>query len=93
MSIPRASVAIVGAGDFVGADIAKRFVAAGFSVHGGRRQGEKLASLKAEIEAAGGKFTGHTLDARPEESVAGGAYGSTLMLLHVKADGDAGMVA
>ena len=68
MSTP-ASVAIVGAGDFIGAAIARRFAAAGFSVHGGRRQGEKLASLKAEIEAAGGKFTGHTLDARTEESV------------------------
>lgn len=69
MSTPRASVAIVGAGDFIGAAIAKRFAAGGFSVHGGRRQGEKLASLKAEIEAAGGTFTGHTLDARTEASV------------------------
>ena len=70
MSTPRTSVAIVGAGDFIGAAIAKRFAAAGYSVHGGRRQGEKLASLKAEIEASGGKFTGHTLDARTEDSVA-----------------------
>jgi NAD(P)-dependent dehydrogenase (short-subunit alcohol dehydrogenase family) len=70
MSIPRASVAIVGAGDFIGAAIAKRFAAAGFRVHGGRRQGEKLASLKADIEAAGGTFTGHTLDARKEEAIA-----------------------
>jgi NAD(P)-dependent dehydrogenase (short-subunit alcohol dehydrogenase family) len=44
-----ASVAIVGAGDFIGAAIARRFAAEGFHVHGGRRQGEKLAPLAAEI--------------------------------------------
>ncbi len=65
------SVAIVGAGDFIGAAIARRFAAGGYAVHGGRRGGEKLASLAAEIAAAGGRFTGHSLDARSEESVAG----------------------
>lgn len=63
------SVAIVGAGDFIGAAIAKRFAAGGYTVHGGRRGGEKLAPLSEEIAAAGGKFIGHTLDARNEESV------------------------
>src|SRR4051812_26508911 len=64
------SVAVVGAGDFIGAAIARRFAAEGYHVHGGRRQGEKLASLKAEIAATGGSFTGHSLDARSEESLA-----------------------
>ncbi len=66
----KASVAIAGAGDFIGAAICKRFAAEGYQVHGGRRQGEKLAGLSREIEAAGGHFLGHTLDARSEESVA-----------------------
>lgn len=64
-----ASVAIVGAGDYIGAAIARRFAAGGYRVHGGRRGGEKLAALEAEIAAAGGRFTGHTLDARQEDSV------------------------
>lgn len=64
-----ASVAIVGAGDFIGAAIARRFAAEGYDVHGGRRQGEKLKELEAEIAASGGRFTGHTLDARTEEGI------------------------
>jgi NAD(P)-dependent dehydrogenase (short-subunit alcohol dehydrogenase family) len=64
-----ASVAIVGAGDFIGAAIARRFAAEGYRVHGGRRQGDKLAALEAEIAAAGGHFRGHSLDARSEEAV------------------------
>ena len=71
MELRNASVAVVGAGDFIGAAIAKRFAAEGYAVHGGRRQGARLDALKAEIESAGGRFTGHTLDARSEESVAG----------------------
>jgi len=69
MTQRNASVAVVGAGDFIGAAICKRFAAEGFRVHGGRRQGEKLANLARDIESAGGSFTGHTLDARNEESV------------------------
>lgn len=69
MSGSNASVAIVGAGDFIGAAIARRFAAEGYRVHGGRRQGEKLAPLAEEIAAAGGIFRGHTLDARSAESV------------------------
>ncbi|MEO5972817.1 MAG: SDR family NAD(P)-dependent oxidoreductase [Sphingomicrobium sp.] len=64
------SVAIVGAGDFIGAAIARRFAAEGFHVHGGRRQGDKLDALTAQIAAAGGTFTGHSLDARSEEGIA-----------------------
>lgn len=65
-----ASVAIVGAGDFIGAAIAKRFAAEGYAVHGGRRQGDKLAAFAEAIAGDGGRFTGHSLDARSEEAVA-----------------------
>lgn len=64
------SVAIVGAGDFIGSAIARTFAAAGYQVHGGRRNGDQLKPLEAEIAAAGGSFTGHTLDARSEEGIA-----------------------
>ena len=64
------SVAIVGAGDFIGSAIARTFAAAGYAVHGGRRNGEQLQPLEAEIAAAGGRFTGHTLDARSEDAIA-----------------------
>lgn len=69
MAERNASVAIVGAGDFIGAAIARRFAAEGYRVHGGRRQGDRLAALGAEIGAAGGLFRGHALDARSEEAV------------------------
>ncbi len=65
-----ASVAIVGAGDFIGAAVAKRFAAEGYRVHAGRRSTGKLDSLAEEIAASDGRFTAHTLDARSEESVA-----------------------
>jgi len=65
-----ATVAVVGAGDFIGAAIARKFAAEGYTVFIGRRQGEKLAPLKAEIEAAGGRVFARSLDAREEEQVA-----------------------
>jgi NAD(P)-dependent dehydrogenase (short-subunit alcohol dehydrogenase family) len=64
-----ASVALVGAGDFIGAAIAKKFAAEGFVVFVGRRTGKKLAPLIAEIEAAGGRVTGRSLDARKEDDI------------------------
>jgi NAD(P)-dependent dehydrogenase (short-subunit alcohol dehydrogenase family) len=66
----RASVAVVGAGDFIGAAIAERFAAGGYRVFGGRRNGDKLAPLAARIEAAGGAFVGASLDARQEDQIA-----------------------
>jgi NAD(P)-dependent dehydrogenase (short-subunit alcohol dehydrogenase family) len=65
-----ATAAIVGAGDFIGAAIARKFAAEGYTVFIGRRQGEKLDPLKAEIEAAGGRVFARSLDARDEEEVA-----------------------
>lgn len=69
MADRRASVAVVGAGDFIGAAIVRRFAAGGYRVHGGRRQREKLSPLAEEIAAAGGAFQAHALDARDEGSV------------------------
>jgi len=57
------SVAVIGAGDHIGAAIARRFAAEGFLVHAGRRNGEKLAPL------LGGNITGRSLDARESEDV------------------------
>lgn len=61
-----ATVAIIGAGDFIGAEIAKKFAANGFTVFVGRRNGEKLAPLVEEIAATGGTAFGRSLDARKE---------------------------
>lgn len=60
---------IVGAGDYIGAAIAHRFAKGGFTVCMGRRGGEKLAPLVAEIKDAGGQAHGYSLDARDEDSV------------------------
>jgi NAD(P)-dependent dehydrogenase (short-subunit alcohol dehydrogenase family) len=65
-----ATVAVIGAGDFIGAAIAKKFASEGFTVFVGRRNGEKLAPLIAEIEAAGGRARGRSLDARKEDDIA-----------------------
>jgi NAD(P)-dependent dehydrogenase (short-subunit alcohol dehydrogenase family) len=70
MDTPRnASTVVIGAGDFIGAAIARRFAAGGYAVIAGRRSAEKLAPLVAEIEAAGGRASGRTLDARKEEAI------------------------
>ena len=58
------SVAVIGAGDFIGAGIVRKFAGEGFHVHAGRRNGEKLAPL------LGGAVTGRSLDAREPEDVA-----------------------
>jgi NAD(P)-dependent dehydrogenase (short-subunit alcohol dehydrogenase family) len=64
-----ATVAVVGAGDFIGAEIVKRFAAEGFAVFAGRRNGEKLEPLVKEVQAAGGAIFGRSLDARKEEEI------------------------
>src|SRR3954452_12597510 len=62
-----ATCAVIGAGDYIGAEIAKKFAAEGFAVFAGRRNGEKLEPLRKEVEAAGGSIFGRSLDARKEE--------------------------
>jgi hypothetical protein len=64
-----ATAAVVGAGDYIGGEIAKKFASEGFTVFIGRRQGEKLTPLVKEIEVAGGKVFGRALDARKEEEI------------------------
>src|SRR6201996_7311014 len=62
-----ATAAVIGAGDYIGAEIAKKFASEGFTVFAGRRNGEKLEPLAKEIEASGGTIFGRSLDARKEE--------------------------
>lgn len=69
MSKPQASVAIIGAGDHIGAAIARRFAAGGYAVFAGRRTAERLQPLVDEIAAAGGTCFGRALDARKEDEV------------------------
>jgi NAD(P)-dependent dehydrogenase (short-subunit alcohol dehydrogenase family) len=63
------TVAVIGAGDFIGAAIAKKFAAEGLTVFAGRRNGDKLAPLLKDIEATGGRAFGHSLDARKEDEI------------------------
>src|SRR5271155_2687965 len=57
-----ATAAVIGAGDFIGGAIAKKFASEGFTVFAGRRHGEKLAPLIAEVEAASGQIVGRSLE-------------------------------
>ena len=65
-----ATAAVIGAGDFIGSAIAKKFAAEGYTVFAGRRTAGKLAVLKADIESGGGKCEARALDARNEEQIA-----------------------
>jgi NAD(P)-dependent dehydrogenase (short-subunit alcohol dehydrogenase family) len=64
-----ASAAVIGAGDFIGSAIAKKFALEGFTVFAGRRDRDKLAPLLSEINAQGGRIFGRSLDARKEEDI------------------------
>jgi NAD(P)-dependent dehydrogenase (short-subunit alcohol dehydrogenase family) len=64
-----ATVAVIGAGDFIGGEIAKKFASEGFTVFAGRRNGAKLEPLVKEIEATGGEIHARSLDARKEEEI------------------------
>jgi NAD(P)-dependent dehydrogenase (short-subunit alcohol dehydrogenase family) len=69
MANGHATVALIGAGDYIGAAIARRFAAEGYTVFAGRRNGGKLEPLVAEVAAAGGTCIGRSLDARKEDEV------------------------
>src|SRR5260221_5003615 len=62
-----ATVAVIGAGDYIGAEIVKKFASEVFTVFAGRRNGEKLEPLVKEVEAAGGTIFARSLDARKED--------------------------
>jgi len=59
---------IIGAGDYLGSAIARRFAKEDFHVVGTRRRGDIISFVK-EIENSGGKATGMHSDARKEEQV------------------------
>lgn len=69
MQIRNASAAVIGAGDYIGAAIARKFAGEGFTVFAGRRNPDKLAPLIADVEALGGRIFGRALDARKENDI------------------------
>ena len=70
MAEPRKPVVlVVGAGDFIGSEISKRFAGGGYAVCMGRRHGDQLKPLVEQIRASGGEAHPFTLDARSEEDV------------------------
>jgi len=64
-----ATAAVIGAGDYIGSAIARKFAREGYTVFAGRRTGDKLAQLKDDIESTGGVCEARALDARKEEDV------------------------
>src|SRR5438045_2402884 len=60
---------LVGAGDAIGAAVARRFAAGGYSVCMARRGAEKSGSLVREIIASGGRARAVGTDVRSEEAV------------------------
>lgn len=61
---------VVGAGDYIGSAIARKFAKEGYIVHAGRRNGDQLKPLVEEITEAGGTCRGKSLDARSEDEIA-----------------------
>src|ERR1700736_4634958 len=64
------SVAVIGAGDFIGSANANRFAREGYLVVAGRRTAEKLVKLKREIESEGGRCVARAVESRKEAVVA-----------------------
>ena len=70
---------LVGAGDAIGAAVARRFAAGGYSVCVARRSAEKSQSLVQEIVSSGGVAHAVSTDVRNEEAV-------QALFAHVEAD-------
>jgi hypothetical protein len=70
MANRNATCAVIGAGDYIGSAIAKRFAREGYTIFAGRRTADKLQALKKEIETEGGACEARALDARKEEDIA-----------------------
>lgn len=64
-----ATAAVIGAGDYIGAAIARKFAAEGFTIFAGRRSGDKLGPLVGDVEAQGGQIVARALDARKEDDL------------------------
>src|ERR1700730_4229329 len=64
-----ATAAVIGAGDYIGAEIAKKFAAEGFTVFAGRRNGDKLEPLVRGVETSGGSVVARSLDAGKDYEV------------------------
>lgn len=62
-------VLLVGAGDAIGAAVARRFAEGGFKVCIARRDAEKSKALVDELNAAGGDVRAYSIDARDEMNV------------------------
>ena len=60
---------VVGAGDYIGAAIARRFAEGGYIVCLGRRNGDKSEGLVKEITGTGGTAYAYNLDAREETQI------------------------
>lgn len=60
---------IVGAGDYIGAAIARRFAAGCYTVCLARRNGDKNSELVEQINGAGGRAHSLSVDAREEQQV------------------------
>ena len=60
---------LVGAGDAIGAAVARRFAHGGFAVCIARREAVKSQALIEEIRSEGGEARAYSTDARKEENV------------------------
>lgn len=65
---PNGVALVIGAGDYLGSAILRRFAREGFHAVGTRRRGD-IESFVKEIEAEGGRATGLHSDTREEEAV------------------------
>jgi NAD(P)-dependent dehydrogenase (short-subunit alcohol dehydrogenase family) len=70
LSKRNATAAVIGAGDFIGSAIARKFAAEGFTIFAGRRNADKLAPLVEAVQSAGGAIAARGLDARKEDDIA-----------------------
>ena len=69
MSKAREVALLVGAGDAIGAAVARRFAKGGYIVCIARRDGEKSKALAEELAADGQQVHTFSVDARKEEEV------------------------
>jgi len=60
---------IVGAGDYIGSAVSRKFALEGYLVCMARRNGEKLNALVEEIRSEGGEAYAFSMDARDEDAV------------------------